>query len=112
MPMSSSAPIGSQSRLIGQGLAAPDTNQAGGSWSPSGKYFAWKTSIWAGPGNVEPQAWIVSADGTERLTMLDNLRDVDQMEWSPIEDLLFVVDTHVNGAAGATYYLIKWRRAR
>lgn len=97
---------GSQSRLIGPGLADIGTDSASGAWSPSGKYFAWTTSTWAGPGNVQPRVWIVSADGAERLTMLDNLRDVDQFAWSPTEDLLFVVDTHQDGALGASYYLI------
>ncbi len=97
---------GTDSRTLGEGLMPPGTDIVTGAWSPSGEWFAWRSGPWNEGGNGSYSGWIMSADGTRRLTLLDNLEDVEVIEWSPTEDLLFVVNYHVPGAEGAVFYLI------
>lgn len=85
---------GSDSRVIGGDVMPPETDTVYGEWSPTGEWFAWRSGVDDGPGYSTRKAWIISADGSNRLTMLDNLRDVQQMAWSPVEDLLFLRDSH------------------
>jgi len=97
---------GTDSRTLGEGLMPPGTDIVIGDWSPSGEWFAWRSGKWNGPGHVNFSGWIMNANGARRLTLLDNIGNVELMEWSPVEDLLLVRSGYIPGGAGFTYYLI------
>src|SRR5579864_2788173 len=93
---------GTDTRILGAGLMpplAPETLPlvSGPGWSPSGKWFAWNFAqigtgeIRTGYDNILPYA--VKADGSQRLTLLDGLKNVE-MTWAPHSDLLFVVSQY------------------
>jgi WD40 repeat protein len=86
---------GTDSRLFGDELMPPGTDYIEGpGWSPSGRWFAWSSSIMEGdcamPGDLLPHA--VYVDGTRRVETLDQFTDVG-LSWSPVDDLLLAVDT-------------------
>lgn len=82
---------GTDSRSIARGLM-PDQHDyvRGIGWSPSGEWLAWisaqKRDYNTGPERI----WIMSADGTQRLTLLDELEYVHTVSWSPTGDYLVV----------------------
>jgi WD40 repeat protein len=87
---------GTDTHVLGDGLMAltgeaHDIHVAGPGWSPSGRWFAWtaaqvSSSGWGWSGY---RPYVLSADGTQRLTLLDHLDDA-QLAWSADEDVLFV----------------------
>ncbi len=81
---------GSDSRTLGTGITPRAHDIVYGEWSPSGKWLAWRSGAWNGPGGVINSGWIISADGERRVDLPDDLINVGQMVWSPIDDLLFV----------------------
>jgi WD40 repeat protein len=97
---------GTDSRVLAQNVMPPDyTIVAGPGWSPSGKWFAWTGRVDMSPGVSPISGWLISADGTNRLTMLDNVSgDTVEMEWSPSRDLLYVLYRH--GELIDDFYLI------
>jgi WD40 repeat protein len=106
---------GTDSRVFAEGVM-PDTNFVrGAGWSPSGKWFAWRGSDVNGEG-VGPYtgAWIISADGTNRVNVFDELDGyIYYMEWSPVEDLLLVfVMPKSTVDRRPTYYMIDANAAK
>lgn len=69
-------------------------------WSPSGRWLAWRSAENGGLGPSWYSGWIISSDGTRRLTLLDHPTDVlvhtDVMEWAAGDDLLFVSEVVVD----------------
>jgi WD40 repeat protein len=82
---------GTDTRLLGEGL--PGGIMDGPGWSPSGNWFAWTATTWYGTLQTwtRQRAYIMSADGTQRLKLLDGLNGV-QMVWAG-DDILFVAGT-------------------
>jgi WD40 repeat protein len=82
---------GTDSRLFGPGLAAPDHNYPlGPVWSPSGEWFAWTTRVTDGLDQTPPI--VLSVDGIRRLTSVD-LFPATRIRWAPDADLLLVYDS-------------------
>ncbi|HEX2907249.1 MAG TPA: WD40 repeat domain-containing protein [Phototrophicaceae bacterium] len=83
---------GTDSRLLGENLMPEGYSAIDDfAWSPSGKWVAWRG---AKPGEGGPGsycAWIMTADGSRRLTLLDEVEPVDILSWSPVDDFLLVV---------------------
>ena len=86
---------GTETRVLGDGLmtvaGAPHSTYVDGpGWSPSGKWFAWTAQFrdfgyrWS---HYRP--YILSADGTRRITLRNDLQNV-QLAWAAGEDILFV----------------------
>jgi WD40 repeat protein len=85
---------GTDSRILGRGITPHDelAYPAPG-WSPSGKWFVWTSAIPTEDGGyIRFHRWGVSADGTQRITLLDNISDVPSIAWSPADDLLFLIE--------------------
>ncbi|MCI0709928.1 MAG: hypothetical protein L0154_07170 [Chloroflexi bacterium] len=89
---------GTDSRIIGEGITPFDQRAyPRPGWSPSGQWLVWITAIpFGGPGDVRRDAWGVSVDGTQRLTLLNDVTDVRSIGWSPAEDLLFMLHDRWN----------------
>lgn len=87
---------GTDSRLLGEGLIpqSPHDLATGLLWSPSGEWLAW--AVYTGSGPImsyrDPvKAYALSVDGQRRLTTLESLEAIENIQWSPTEDLLLVV---------------------
>src|SRR5579859_4289144 len=83
---------GTDTRILGDGLMHRNMAYGitGPGWSPSGKWFAWTAAEGGGysqPGPAQP--FVIRADGTRRLTLLDE-RTSASMAWAPHDDLLLV----------------------
>jgi WD40 repeat protein len=61
-------------------------------WSPSGEWVAWLNGRWNGPGNVMLTPWIMRSDGNQQRHRLDEFNNTTFLQWSPTDDVLFVVD--------------------
>jgi hypothetical protein len=85
---------GTDSRVIGGGLMPSETNHVviDPGWSPSGNWLAWTSGTYIFDQRIYQRPWIVSADGSQRISLLDEVRDINDIKWSPTEDLLFVSD--------------------
>lgn len=85
---------GTDSRVLGAGLMPSETNHVviDPGWSPSGDWFAWTSGAYIFDQRIYQHPWIVSANGSQRISLLDEIRDIDDIKWSPTEDLLFVSD--------------------
>ena len=104
---------GTDSRLIGQGLADDDTLFVQGpGWSPDGRWFAWRSAYWKG---IVGRGYVVSADGQNSLGILDRFSCVHSMLWHPTENILLIHGTMTKGNNNAcpqdaypvaTYWLI------
>lgn len=86
---------GTDSRILAQDVIPRHHNEIRRPiWSPSGQWLAWRSAEHRGPGPSWYSGWIISSDGSQRLTMLDHPPDavvhVDVMEWASDDDLLFV----------------------
>lgn len=81
---------GKDSRLLGQGLSDENTNAAEGSWSYSGKWFAWMTRYITGPSPGNPKWYAVSTDGLHAVNMNEQLRNVEFIQWAAKSNYLFV----------------------
>lgn len=85
---------GTDSRMLGQGLIPPRDNVfIGPGWSPSGKWFAW-TSYYNGGaigGTDFRTSYVVSARTDEPFEAVNGLQNAF-ISWSPIEDILLVID--------------------
>ncbi len=87
---------GTDTRVLGASVmtlddGAQDIHVKGPGWSPSGEWFAWtaaQISNW-GYGWSGYRPYVIRADGTQRLTLLDHLPAV-QLAWAADEDVLFV----------------------
>jgi len=85
---------GTDTHVLGDGLMPHANRVRGPGWSPSGKWFAW-TGIQQ---NTEDDSsnilwehhFIVSADNTQRLNLLDDIPANANMVWAPDRDLLLV----------------------
>ncbi len=82
---------GTDTRLLGAGLMKLTTQGevdpfgfwvSGPGWSPSGKWFAWTTAQANNYNQSGDKPYIISADGTHRVTLLDNLENA-QISWAP-----------------------------
>ncbi len=83
---------GSDSRILA-GVPPENTVFTSFDWSPSGEWVAWLNGRWNGPGNVRLTPWVVRSDGGDRCCrVLDDVHDVMSIRWSPVEDVLFVID--------------------
>ena len=83
---------GSDSRVLTE-LPPDNTLFSSFGWSPSGEWVAWLNGQWNGPGNVRLTPWIVRSDGREQCChALDDIHDVTFLKWSPVNDVLYVVD--------------------
>ncbi|MBZ0318946.1 MAG: hypothetical protein K8L91_21200 [Anaerolineae bacterium] len=99
---------GTDKHILGEGLVqrAPDayTVDVGGpGWSPSGQWFAFTSrSVFGMIGSTpSEQAHIISVDGRQHLTLLDDLARLDagiSMAWSPVADLLMMAATYTQYA--------------
>lgn len=92
---------GTDTRVLGGGLMevtgdAQHIHVAGPGWSPSGQWFAWTAAQVreGGLGKVRYRPYIMNAGGTQRLTLLDHLRDAE-LAWASDADVLFVVSQQV-----------------
>ncbi|HML24877.1 MAG TPA: WD40 repeat domain-containing protein [Aggregatilinea sp.] len=82
---------GSDSRVLGAGLMPEEHIMTHwGGWSPSGEWFAWASSEWAGPGHVPSMVWLVRADGTQGTRLFADAYDFSRLVWSPVDDVLLV----------------------
>ncbi len=90
---------GTDTRLLGAGLMTLTTSDdiapfafqiSGPGWSPSGKWFAWTAAQVSYSNQSGDKPYIISADGTHRVTVLDNL-DNARIFWAPHYDRLLVV---------------------
>jgi hypothetical protein len=82
---------GTDSHLLAESAMPRDHNRVEGpGWSPSGEWFAWMSARDRSPGNTWFMGWIINTNGSERLTFLDGMNYIVQMEWSESEDILFV----------------------
>jgi Tol biopolymer transport system component len=92
---------GTDSRVLGAGLMTDTAlDISGPGWSPSGKWFAWTAPAPRDSGG-RYRTWVVSADGTQRLTILDSFEgDVRALSWSPAEDKLLIVQHRRYGDYG------------
>jgi hypothetical protein len=82
---------GMDSHILAQDVMPNDHNRVDGpGWSPSGEWLAWMSAIDRSPGNSSFMGWIITADGLERLTFLDDMNYIVQLEWSETDDMLFV----------------------
>jgi hypothetical protein len=87
---------GTDSRLLGEGLMPPNHNVISGlDWSVSGEWIAWMSSYPSDSGaTFTKNIWVMRTDGSQRLTVLDNLGGTFQMlKWSPKQDNLMVIFT-------------------
>lgn len=89
---------GTDSRVIAPG-AMPPYNMVitDLDWSPSGEWMAWRSDTYNGPGANSFKGWISRTDGSQRLTLLDNIGLVLALEWSPTADLLYVAYAEMGG---------------
>ena len=63
---------GSDSQAIARGLMPADHNFVSNiQWSPSGEWVAWTSGIQGGYSARLESVWIMRADGSERLMLLD-----------------------------------------
>src|SRR5687767_14861352 len=84
---------GSDSRLIVPGAMPPDhTVIADLDWSASGEWMAWRSAV-AGEYRAGAfRGWIARSDGSQRLTLLDDIGgNILNIQWSASADLLFVI---------------------
>ena len=91
---------GTDSHMIGEGIT-PTNHRAyvNPGWSPSGKWLVWTSTVpTEEPADVSYEVWGISADGTQSVTILDDLSLVQSIVWSPVEDLLFLVEKLSNRA--------------
>ncbi|MEQ8674093.1 MAG: hypothetical protein RLP44_27670 [Aggregatilineales bacterium] len=91
---------GSDSRMIAQDVMPENhTIVSGPGWSPSGRWFAWtstySTEYYQSPSKI----WLISADGSRRITLLDEVSHAAVASWSPTEDYLFVMDANSDNFA-------------
>jgi hypothetical protein len=89
---------GTDSRILAQNVIPESHNEIyKPTWSPSGKWLAWRSAEFGGLGPSRYSGWIVNSDGSERLTMLDHspgtVVNVTTMAWAPAAKLLLVVET-------------------
>src|SRR5262249_49898949 len=69
----------------------------GPGWSPSGRWFAWSPAI-AGAGTFASQlVTVISRDGQHIFPILEGKGPVDDLSWSPVDDLLMVQLHRVDG---------------
>lgn len=81
---------GTDSRIFGEGLMPSNTNNVDGpGWSPSGKWFAWTSSMVEAYSVSNSQAQILNVNGYDRVTVLDEWIDA-RLWWSPTEDSILV----------------------
>jgi len=84
---------GTETRLLGKGLTKTDKEFAltGPGWSPSGRWFAWRSLESSLGGSIlATYAYSVHIGTDKRLTVLDKLPGA-RLVWSPTKDILFVV---------------------
>jgi hypothetical protein len=82
---------GTHGAILGRGIVPDEhTMTFGPGWSPSGECFAWASAYSVGgPGAYSSYPWIVSRDGTKRLTLLDGTGAYGvHLTWAPQSDLL------------------------
>lgn len=100
---------GTDRHLLGEGLMKlpePDPSDPtsvdyvgfmvdGPGWSPSGDWFAWTATprVRAGLPPTVDTPHVVSVDGSQRVTVLDDVMSAE-MAWAPNSDVLFVVETY------------------
>ena len=110
---------GTDSRLIAPDAMPRDSTVISDlDWSPSGEWMAWSSGMYNPYGGVIGYStWIARSDGSNRLTLLDNVGRTLALKWSPIDDLLFVayltrnllvklaiIDPHANAVIAQTDY--------
>lgn len=79
---------GSDSRILGQGLAEEPKNQVyGPGWSPDGQWFAWRfDGSWTGIG----KGYAINIDGQTSLRLLEAIPCVHGIQWHPARNILLV----------------------
>jgi WD40 repeat protein len=92
---------GKDRRIFGEGLteSVPGTRLVmdGPGWSPSREWFAWTVDYASFIGyrpQLVPRAYVVRADSTQRLTLLDEV-DNAKIAWSPKRDLLLMASEEI-----------------
>ncbi len=86
---------GTDSRAIARGLMPEDHNSMGDfAWSPSGEWLVW-TSVYQPHMGYRPPAslWLFNADGERRLSILDDMQNVEHVSWSSAGDYLLVIQS-------------------
>jgi WD40 repeat protein len=85
---------GTDRHWLGQGLARENaSNIDGPGWSPSGLWFAWTENRFTTEQDHGNNPFVIHADGTRRLTLLDDFNDA-VMAWAPgDDDVLLIVGT-------------------
>jgi hypothetical protein len=83
---------GTDSRHLGANVIPPGmTGIAGPGWSPSGRYFAVYGIGYADYYTTSQGAYLIDSQGAAVIEQLTFIKGVQQMEWSPTDDLLLVV---------------------
>jgi len=82
---------GTDTRVLGRGVMPPGVDRVDGpGWSPSGKWFAWTAEKFSYYGQtLFKKSYLISADGTHRVEIVEHLQDVG-MAWSATGDTLLV----------------------
>lgn len=91
---------GSDSRIIARNLMPVNHEYVSViGWSPSGEWLAW-TSTYRTAYSIGPKRiWVMSTDGEQRLTFLDNIDNVIHASWSPTGDYLLIMEQYWDGLA-------------
>ncbi len=86
---------GTDTRVLGAGLMDDPADAGvyvdGPGWSPSGEWFAWTAQpAWMQPRQYINRPYAIRANGTQRLTVLDNFKDA-RLAWAGDRDVLLMV---------------------
>lgn len=100
---------GTDRHWLGQSLARDHaSNIDGPGWSPSGQWLAWTENRFAKEQDHGDNPFVIHADGTRRLTLLDDFNDAE-LAWAPgNRDVLLVAGTknELVGTSDTIVYLM------
>ncbi len=81
---------GADHRVLGQGILPNDHTAADLSWSPSGRWLAWRSWQNTDYAVYDQLLWIISSDGKTRRTLLEHKPGIAHISWSPTGEWLAV----------------------
>jgi WD40 repeat protein len=99
---------GADRHWLGQGLARENASMIDGpGWSPSGSWLAWTENRLTVEQDHGDNPFVVNANGTRRLTLLDDFNDA-ALAWAPGDDVLLIAGTknELVGESDTMVYLL------